>query len=201
MLETKIRPFYDQYFGNCIIKCLIKYPQISPQNITISALITGMMIIPVLYFDFPIIAFILLLVSGMCDILDGSLARAKNLVSNEGAVLDIFVDRCVEFAIIFGLYLSAPEDRAFFILLMLGSILLCVTSFLVVEIFNQKQKQENTKKSFNYSPGLMERFEAFVFFGAMIMFPEFFELIAGIFSALTFYTALVRINNFMNRNK
>lgn len=46
-----------------------------------------------------------------------------------GTILDIIFDRIVEFAIIFGLFTVDPVHRAGIALFMLGSILICVTSF------------------------------------------------------------------------
>lgn len=70
------------------------------------------------------------------------------------------VDRVVEFVVVLALWFVAPQQRGLWCLLMLGSMLLCITSFLVVGIFSENQSQ----KSFHYSSGLMERAEAFSFF-------------------------------------
>jgi hypothetical protein len=79
-----------------------------------------------------------------------------------------------------------------FSLLMLGSILICVTSFLVVGIFLENTSQ----KSFYYSPGLIERAEAFLFFVLMILFSKAFSILAVIFSILVFLTAALRLYQF-----
>lgn len=137
-------------------------------------------------------ALAMLLLSGFLDILDGSVARFKNKTSQFGAVLDITGDRLVEFCVILGLYLYEPETRSLNCLLMLGSVLLCVTSFLVVGIFTPNQ----TDKGFHYSPGLMERAEAFIFFFLMIACPPAFSSLSYLFSTLVFLTAFVRLWEF-----
>lgn len=124
--------------------------------------------------------------------LDGSLARHQNKTSPIGAALDITADRLVEFAIILGLFLIDPHKRGLLCLLMLGSVLLCITTFLVVGIFSENQSE----KGFHYSPGLMERTEAFAFFALMMLFPIYFTPLAAIFSALTFFTAGKRLYEF-----
>jgi CDP-diacylglycerol--glycerol-3-phosphate 3-phosphatidyltransferase len=45
----------------------------------------------------------LLLVGAVCDSLDGTVARARNLSSNAGEVLDAIVDRWADMAVFFGL--------------------------------------------------------------------------------------------------
>ncbi|MBA3660152.1 MAG: CDP-alcohol phosphatidyltransferase family protein [Gammaproteobacteria bacterium] len=135
---------------------------------------------------------LMILLSGCCDILDGALARYLKQVTPLGAVIDIVMDRCVEFAVIFGLWLIQPELRAGLCLFMLGSILLCVTSFLVVGIFTPNQ----STKSFHYSVGIIERPEAFIFFILMIIFPLFFTLLAIMFSLLVLLTTALRIVEF-----
>lgn len=135
----------------------------------------------------------LLGLSGFCDTLDGSLARAKNLSSPRGAVLDIVSDRLVELAILIGLYLYAPQERGLLVIGMLGGAFLCVTTFLVVGIF----QENHSEKSFHYSPGIMERTEAFIFFSLMILLPPFFASLAILFIGLTSLTAFIRITQFI----
>ena len=53
-----------------------------------------------------------------------------------------------------------------------------------------------TEKSFNYSEGIMERPEAFIFFALMILFPNWFPVLASLFSALVFLTAMIRVLEF-----
>jgi len=164
----------------------------SPTTVTFFALITGVAVLPLMAIKYPILAFVMLLFSGFLDTLDGSIARFKNQTSPFGAALDIVGDRMVEFSVILGLYLYQPEIRSLNCLLMLGSILLCITSFLVVGIFTQNKKE----KSFHYSPGLIERAEAFIFFSIMILFPRAFFVISYLFIALVFFTALIRLWQF-----
>ncbi|NCT57292.1 MAG: hypothetical protein GW760_06250 [Legionella sp.] len=74
-------------------------------------------------------------------------------------MLDITTDRFVEFVVLLALWSVSPQERGFCAILMLGSILLCITSFLIVGIFTAN----DSDKGFRYSPGIMERAEAFSF--------------------------------------
>jgi phosphatidylglycerophosphate synthase len=168
---------------------------IHPNIFTLIALLLGSAILPCLVLNLRITAFIFLLLSGFLDTLDGSLARARGKSSPKGAAFDIISDRIVEVAIVLGLYMVDPTERALPSLLMLGSILICVTSFLIVGVFTEN----SSSKSFHYSPGLIERAEAFVFFGAMILIPSAFVMLAYLFSALVLLTALIRTVQFCSR--
>lgn len=191
MIDSYYRTPYQRFLLEPLIKRGL-FNKLSPKAITLFAMGSGLLVPLFLMGHAPLLAFLCLLFSGFCDTFDGSLARHKNQATPEGAILDITSDRTVEFAVILGLYLYAPGVRAGQCLWMLGSIFLCVTTFLVVGIF-----EENTsEKSFHYSPGIIERGEAFIFFSLMILFPSLFGFIAPLFTILTLLTASLRIKNF-----
>ncbi|MBS0271188.1 MAG: CDP-alcohol phosphatidyltransferase family protein [Proteobacteria bacterium] len=190
MIEPYIRPLYQNVVGDPMARLIGKI--LSPNKITVIGVLTGVGIAPALFYEQTLLALILLALSGLFDTLDGTVARLFYQHSPYGTALDIVGDRIVEFAILLGLYFVSSEDRAFDVLIMLGSILICVTSFLVVGIFSEN----SSSKSFHYSPGLMERPEAFVFFAAMILFPEFFHMLAFLFTFLVTLTAVIRMAEF-----
>ncbi|MBY0291803.1 MAG: CDP-alcohol phosphatidyltransferase family protein [Alphaproteobacteria bacterium] len=190
MIEAYFRPFYQKILGNPIALFLGKF--LSPNGITLLSVLTGIGIIPALFYDQGALALCLLVLSGLFDTLDGTVARLYQSSTSLGTVADIVGDRIVEFSILLSFFLVAPESHSLSCFIMLGSVLICVTSFLVVGIFS-----ENTShKSFHYSPGLIERPEAFVFFGAMMLVPNFFNFLAALFSFLVFLTAFLRLLEF-----
>ncbi|QVL58139.1 MAG: CDP-alcohol phosphatidyltransferase family protein [Simkaniaceae bacterium] len=193
MIDSNFRNPYQRLVIHPLLKWGI-INRLSPQVLTLFGVLTGVMIPICLYFQKSHWALICLALSGFFDTLDGSLARHLGKTSPKGAVLDITSDRLVEFAIILGLYLHAPEGRALLSLGMLGAVFLCVTTFLVVGIF----QVNSSEKSFHYSPGLIERGEAFLFFTLMILFPFFFAPLAILFISLTSLTAYIRIFQFIN---
>jgi phosphatidylglycerophosphate synthase len=158
---------------------------ITPTQMTLAGLLTGALAAYLLAGGRTGLAVVSLLASGVFDCLDGSVARLYERVTPFGAALDICADRVVEFAIVVGLFWVEPGLRGGACLLMLGSILLCVTSFLVVGIL-----VPNTgSKGFYYSPGLVERPEAFGFFLAMMLWPSYFQPLAWSFTVLVLFTA------------
>ena len=195
MLDTYLRPTIQKKWIDPLLKRLSS--TLSPTAMTCCAAGCGMLAAFAIYAHFPWLAVVLLFFSGLADILDGSLARLQGVSSPQGAVLDIVSDRVVEGVVILGLYSFAPEERGGWCLLMLFSVLICVTSFLVVGVFSQNSGQ----KSFYYSPGLMERLEAFLFFIAMILLPRWFAPLAAIFTTLVFWTGFKRTAQFLSSQR
>lgn len=189
MIETYLRPAYQL----CIVNPFAKKIPFTPEKITYGACFIGILVAPSLMLNLPNLAIILLLVSGFLDTLDGSVARMTNSTSTLGSVLDIISDRIVELAVIVGLFFVDPMHRAVGSLAMLGSCYLCITSFLVVGIFTPNQSQ----KGFHYSPGLIERAEAFIFFIAMIIWPNQFEWLAYLFTGSVLLTSYLHIKQFI----
>lgn len=194
MIENYLRPRYQKFAVDNIAKRCSQY--VTPNQLTVISCLTGISILPALVFKQIGIAIVLLLCSGFLDTLDGTIARLQGSTTNFGTVLDILSDRLVEATIIIGLFLVAPEQRGLLTLCMLTSVLLCVSSFLVVGIFTPNA----STKSFYYSPGIMERAEAFIFFGLMMVFPTQFTWLAILFSALVLLTACIRVYQFRSFN-
>ncbi|AMP88274.1 CDP-alcohol phosphatidyltransferase family protein [Legionella pneumophila] len=190
MLEQSLRHYYQLVLVDPILPAL--RDRITPLSITWLSGILGLLFIPFVLLDKPYIAISFLLLSGYLDTLDGSLARFQNKASDFGSAMDIVMDRIVEFSAVLALYLFDPQHRATLTILMLGSILLCITSFLVVGIFSNNTSQ----KSFYYSPGIMERAEAFLFFIFMTLFSNYFNFLAAVFCFLVCLTALIRLFEF-----
>ncbi len=191
MIDSYFRSSYQSLLVEPLIPTLSRW-NLSPNTYTLLALFFGISVAPLLLFHQNLLALVSLLLSGYLDTLDGSIARAKGISSEKGAMLDIVSDRIVEASVIIGLYLADPESRALIALFMLASTLVCVTTFLVVGIFSAN----NSEKSFHYHPGIMERTEAFIFFGLMILFPITYFVLGTLFILLVSLTAIRRIREF-----
>lgn len=191
MIETYVRQTYQRYFVNPLAKRIGVH--ITPIHLSLLAGIFGILFVPVYaYWQLTWLAIVLLVLSGFLDTLDGTLARFRGLASPLGSVVDIMVDRLVESCVLLGLFLVAPDARGLFIVLMLITTLLCISSFLVVGIFTAN----DSNKSFHYSPGLIERAEAFLFFVLMVLLPSWFSVLAIIYCVLVLLTAIIRIGQF-----
>ncbi|OGT31176.1 MAG: hypothetical protein A3E87_04655 [Gammaproteobacteria bacterium RIFCSPHIGHO2_12_FULL_35_23] len=195
MIEQNVRMYYQRLFVDPLAARLKN--RIQPDTITWLSGLLGVLVIPALLLNQVILAIILLLLSGYLDTLDGTLARFIHRSTAWGSILDIMMDRLVEFSVVFALWLIDPVHRALACLLMLGSILFCVTSFLVTGIFIANDSQ----KGFHYSPGIMERAEAFIFFIIMMLWLKAFTFLAVLFSFLVTLTAIIRLYQFYQYTK
>lgn len=192
MLETHLRQRCQKLLVDPVIKLIAKYS--NANFVTLLSLIFGILVAISIVSNHKILAIIFLLLSGYCDMLDGSLARHHDKSNTLGCVFDIVSDRLVEIAVVLGLFLFDPATRGLLCLLMLASFYFCITSFLVIGIFTENQSH----KSFFYSIGLIERAEAFLFFGAMIIWPHAFTYLATTLVILVCYTAIQHIYKFAN---
>lgn len=195
MIEQYVRPVFQKLIFDNLVFHINKHTKLTANQLTYLSCIMGMSVLPCLFFDYKWLALLLLWSSGLFDVLDGSLARTTHNKSPAGAMYDIVSDRAVEFFVIYGLFVVNSSDRANLCLIMLGSILICVTSFLVVGILTDN----DAEKSFHYSNGLMERCEAFIFFSLMILFPSQFILLSVVFIILVCYTTVVRLYEFSSQ--
>ena len=94
---------------------------------TINSLILATIAIFCSYFQYHVIAILLFLLAGIFDVIDGSVARARNKASNLGAFVDGTIDRFVDFAIIFSYFFC--DITAFYLSL---EQLICIASFVVI---------------------------------------------------------------------
>jgi phosphatidylglycerophosphate synthase len=190
MLEAYLRPIYQ----SCLVDPIAKrFSHYSPALITYLACAFGIMVVPALLFNSVTLAISFLLVSGFLDTLDGTVARINNKTSDRGIILDIASDRVVEVAVLVGLFAVDPSNRGWLTLCMLGSCYLYLTTFLVGDIFSPNRAQ----KSFQYSPGATERAEAFVLFILMIWLPNYFSLLAYMFTGLVLFSSYSRISQLL----
>lgn len=185
MLDTHARKYV-----NSIIELgaefLLKL-KLTPNNVTILALLLGVLTSIFLYFDMQIIAVTLLWVSGYLDAVDGAMARRSNSSSSFGTLLDIVSDRIVEVSIVLVLGLKFVDVRYNLIVLTV-CILMSMTIFLTVGALSEKKGV----KSFYYQAGVAERSEGFIFFSLMILIPSYLGIITNIFSILIIITAIQR---------
>lgn len=195
MIEQHIRPLYQKIFVDPLVRKMGN--RITPNMVTSFSAITGLLILPAVLMNQTVLAIFLLIFSGYLDTLDGSLARLQNKSSNWGSVLDIMSDRLVEFTVVLAIFLQNPAERGLDSLLICGSMLLCITSFLVVGIFSQNCSE----KSFYYSPGFIERAEAFIFFIFMLIWPAYFHLLAILFVFSVSLTAVIRLIEFYQHSE
>ncbi len=186
MLDTYGRKYLDKYF-NSISEFLLKL-NLTPTQVTVSALILGLCASLFYYFDNIFLSIVLLWVSGYLDAVDGAMARKSKTITKTGTLLDIFFDRVVELAFIMTFALKHGE-AVFALLCLTCTIVMSMSVFLTSGMLIK-----NTgKKSFHYQAGLMERTEGFVMFTLMILLNIYMRQITFIYALLIAFTVFQRL--------
>jgi len=126
----------------------------------------------------------MLWLSGLFDVLDGTVARRTGTSSALGTVMDVTFDRIVELSVVLGVAFHSP-DLAVYLLFLTSAIIISMTVFLTVAAVAEK----SGVKSFYYQAGVAERTEGFIFFSLMVLLPGHAWWITLIFAAVIFFTA------------
>jgi CDP-diacylglycerol--serine O-phosphatidyltransferase len=94
-LKSQVRKYsLNETKQRVIVECLNYLPKwITPNILTLSRVVSVVIILTLLYFDFKIAALVLFIVSASTDWLDGQLARQRGEVSRIGKFLDPLVDK------------------------------------------------------------------------------------------------------------
>lgn len=187
MLDSEARK-YAEPFIDLIARKLKKF-SITADQVTITALITGLFSAFLVTAGLNYSAIIVLWISGLLDAVDGSLARKNGSSSHWGTLLDITSDRIVEISIIISLALRNPEAYLPLILL-LSSIIFSITVFLTAGSLIKKRSM----KSFYYQPGLAERTEGFIMFSLMILSNDLLIPFTLIFTGMIIFTGCQRLS-------
>lgn len=141
----------------------------------------------------PAIAAILL--SRLCDALDGALARMTQ-VSDFGGFLDIVLDFVFYASIPLAFALANPQHNALAAAALLAAFIGTMASFLAFAVIAAKRKLTNLAypgKSFYFLGGLTEATETLAVFVAMCLWPQHFAALAYAFAALCCVTTATRI--------
>jgi len=176
-IRAKVQPFFDKVSRTVCVPY-----QISPNMITFIAFITGIVSATLVCVDCLTPALLFLLFSGICDVLDGTVARMTNQSQKVGAYIDLISDRMVEAAIILGFTLLYPQHYLAYIVFFIAVLLHFSTFIAAGALFPNMGK-----KSMHYDQSIVERAEAFVIFACMMLFPTF------IFELLMFFNIIVII--------
>ena len=131
MIDTRWRGRFEPMF-NFMARILVRF-KINPKPITIVAFVIGLFSAIFISFNKPIVALILLWVSGLLDALDGSVARLTGKSSASGAYMDLIFDRMVEAFIILGFAILAPINYLAYILFYI-SVIFNFTTFIVFSL-------------------------------------------------------------------
>lgn len=185
MIDTRWRGGFEPMF-NFLSRILVRL-KIKPNGITIAAFAIGLVSAIFIGFNKPIVALILLWISGLLDALDGSVARLTGKSTPQGAYMDLIFDRMVEAFIILGFAILAPMNYLAYILFYI-SVIFNFTTFIVAGALFENASE----KSMHYDTGIVERTETFIVFSLMLMFKNHINIILMVFNAIIFLTGIIR---------
>jgi phosphatidylglycerophosphate synthase len=137
----------------------------------------------------------LLLLSRLCDGLDGAVAR-QTQPSDRGGFLDITLDFIFYAAVVLAFAFADPAANALAAAALLAGFMGTGSSFLAFAVMAAKRqmgKQMPIGKSFYFLGGLTEGTETLGFFVAMCLWPAQFALLAWVFAGLCVATTLARV--------
>jgi phosphatidylglycerophosphate synthase len=177
---------------------------ISANGVTFVGLMLGLAAAVLIAIGYFSAGLFFLLLSRVADGLDGAVARATQK-TDFGGYFDIVSDFIFYGAIPFAFIIVDPVQNGLMGAFLLLSFYINGATFLGYAILAERQKittQTHGEKNLYFTDGLLEGTETIAFFVAICVWPEFFPLLAGIFAAATFYTAIMRIwrayKNFAN---
>jgi len=192
MFDAQLRPLIDRLLnpiGRGLVALGVTANQVTMIGAAFGLIAAGCVAAGLFY---PALWFVI--ANRVIDGLDGAVARASRS-SDFGGYLDIVSDFIFYSAIPLAFAVARPETAlaaAFLIFSFIGT----ATSFLGFAILAEKHQvttQIRGKKAFYYLGGLTEGTETILLFLAMLVWPDYFSLMAIIFGILCWVTTGTRI--------
>ena len=140
-------------------------------------------------------AAVAILLSRLCDGLDGAIARRTH-TTDAGGFLDIALDFIFYAAIPLAFALADPARNALPAALLLAAFCGTMSSFLAFAVIAAKRQMDNLswpEKSFYFLGGLTEATETLACFVAMCIWPQHFPILASVYAAMCAITTATRV--------
>lgn len=162
---------------------------IHPNSLSLAGLAITFMAAAALIKGHLRIAGLLILLGGLCDSIDGKLARCSGKVTRFGALFDSVIDRYSEFVMFLGIAAYFITMKNYF---SLGVTFLALCGSIMVSYSRARAES----LGFEAKAGMMQRAERILFlgFGALIH-PLVFKLSLWLVAILANFTALQRIRH------
>lgn len=168
---------------------------VTADQVTVSGFVVGLLAVPLLALEHYTAALIAILLNRLADGLDGAVARRMQL-TDAGGYIDIVFDFIFYSAVVFGFLLASPDQNAVAAGVLLVTFMGTGSTFLAFASVAGKRGIENPSypnKSLHYMGGLTEGFETILAFVAFCLWPQHFAVLAYIFAAACWVTAITRI--------
>jgi len=185
---TDIRYSIGDKISKPIARFLVK-TKVTPNILTIAGFLLNVVVFVLIGFNFLLAAGLVLLFSGLFDMLDGALARAMGRTSKAGAILDSVLDRYSEAVVLIGLalyylYISASNSNV-------GVILVFITIVGSMMVSYTRARAEGL--GLDCKVGLFTRPERIILIAAGLIFSSALIYILWVLAVGTMFTALWRL--------
>ena len=193
MIDHRLLPFVE--FVLRPVATYLVEKKVTANTITITGFLIGIFSLPLIIFGFFKLAILTIIFNRLLDGIDGIVARRRG-ISDNGAFLDISLDFIfyASIPLAFGLY--DPTKNSLYACILLFSFFGTGSTFLAFSIMAERRKIPSSlfsSKGFNYLGGLMEGTETIIFILLMCVFPNYFSVLAMIFSFLCVISTCIRI--------
>ena len=169
--------------------------KVTANQLTLAGFAIGLLAAALIAQDAYGAGLVLLLVSRLCDGLDGAVAR-QTQPTDRGGFLDITLDFIFYAAVVLAFALADPAANALAAAALLAGFMGTGSSFLAFAVMaakRQMSKPVSSGKSFYFLGGLTEGTETLGFFVAMCLWPAQFALLAWVFAGLCAVTTAARV--------
>lgn len=193
MLDGAIRPKIDPAL-NALARMFVRVG-FTADMVTTLGLLLGFVAAGAIMFDYYWLGLVFLLISRICDGVDGAVARI-NGSSDFGGYIDIVFDFIFYGIIPLAFIIADPTANAVAGGVLIFSFYANGASFLAFAIMAEKhglKTDQRGEKSIFFTTGLAEATETIAVFVAFCLFPTYFAPLAYIFAVICFYTTAVRI--------
>ena len=184
-----IGPAFDRAGGKLAVR------GISADAVTVAGFLVGLAAAAAIVAGFHILGLLLILLSRICDGLDGAVAR-HTAKTDRGGFLDIVLDFAFYAAIPLAFVVADPESNAVAGAALLASFYVNGASFLAFAAIAAKRglsTEARGDKSLYFTVGLAEATETIAVFCLFCVFPGAFPQIALLFAAACLITAAARV--------
>lgn len=193
MFDSTLRPRLDPVLDRLAAR--LARAGATADQVTIAGLVLGVAAAGAIALHWFWLGLALILVSRLCDGLDGAVARITGK-TDFGGYLDIVLDFAFYGIVPIGFVLADPGANAVAGAVLVFSFYVNGASFLAYAIMAERHgltAQSHGEKSIFFTTGLAEATETIAVFVLMCLLPQWFAPIAWIFAAVCLYTALSRI--------
>ena len=171
-----------------VVKVLNK-AEIHPNSLTVAGFVITCAAAVALFRDNLRTGGLLILLGGLCDSIDGNLARSTGNASRFGAMFDSVIDRYSELIMFLGITVYFIPKKDYF---SLGATFLALCGSIMVSYTRARAES----LGFEPKSGIMQRAERIVFMGFGALFhPLLFKLSLWLIAVLANITALQRLRD------